>query len=120
MGASVNTSDLWLCPFAISSDPPSSPGSSRECWDQTLRLGWEALCLGVPSRGHRLEARGQPPGPSLGRSGQMLSTVVDTGHVASIPEVVSQQKSLREVQAEEMALKWLLPLEWSGRAQVQP
>lgn len=49
----------------------------------------------------------------------MLPTVVDTGHVASIPEVVSQQESLREVQAEEMALKWLLPLEWSGRAQVQ-
>lgn len=67
-----------------------------------------------------------PPGstwpttrPSLERSGQMLPTVVDTGHVASIPEVVSQQESLREVQAEEMALKWLLPLEWSGRAQVQ-
>lgn len=34
-------------------------------------------------------------------------------------EVVSQQASLREMQAEEVALHSLSSLEWPGRAQVQ-
>lgn len=37
----------------------------------------------------------------------------------SIQEVVSQQESWREMQAEGMALKWLPSLEWPGRGQVQ-
>lgn len=37
----------------------------------------------------------------------------------SIQEVVSQHESWREMQAEEMALKWLPSLEWPGRGQVQ-